>query len=203
MELQINDTSCHVEADSDTPLLWVLRDELRLTGTKYGCGLAQCGACSVLIDGAVVRSCVTPIDGLTGRKITTIEAVEADTVGKRVVAAWVKHQVPQCGYCQSGQVMAATALLKQTPRPTDEEIAGAMLNLCRCGTYNAIRAAVRDLAGVEVSAPAPPTHASIETISPLGDGVRVAASAAVLLGIGAVTLTSASGNPGDNERGED
>jgi isoquinoline 1-oxidoreductase alpha subunit len=99
-----------------------------------------------LIDGAVVRSCVTPVDGLAGRKITTIEAIENDSVGKRVVAAWVRHQVPQCGYCQSGQVMAATALLKQVAHPTDEEIAAAMINLCRCGTYNAIKAAVHELA---------------------------------------------------------
>jgi len=147
MELHINGKAYEVQSDADTPLLWVIRDELGLTGTKYGCGLAQCGACSVMIDGAVVRSCVTPVDGLAGRKITTIEAVEDDSVGKRVVAAWIKHQVPQCGYCQSGQVMAATALLRQTAHPTDEEIAAAMINLCRCGTYNAIKAAVHDLAG--------------------------------------------------------
>jgi isoquinoline 1-oxidoreductase alpha subunit len=147
MNLQINDKTYQVEADGETPLLWVLRDELGLTGTKYGCGLAQCGACSVMVDGAVTRSCVTPIDGLAGRKITTIEAIETDTVGKRVVAAWIKHQVPQCGYCQSGQVMAATALLKQTAHPSDDEIMSAMVNLCRCGTYNAIRAAVHDLSG--------------------------------------------------------
>jgi isoquinoline 1-oxidoreductase alpha subunit len=149
MKLQINDKAYDVQAEGDTPLLWVLRDELGLTGTKYGCGIAQCGACSVMIDGAVARSCVIPVEGVAGRKITTIEAIEDDSVGKRVVAAWVKHQVPQCGYCQSGQVMAATALLKQTAHPTDEEIAAAMVNLCRCGTYNAIRAAVHALAGSE------------------------------------------------------
>jgi isoquinoline 1-oxidoreductase alpha subunit len=146
MELHINDKVFQVQADADTPLLWVIRDDLGMTGTKYGCGLAQCGTCSVMIDGAVVRSCVTPIDGLAGKHITTIEAIEDDGVGKRVVAAWVKHQVPQCGYCQSGQVMAATALLKQVAHPSDAEIEAAMVNLCRCGTYNAIKAAVHDLA---------------------------------------------------------
>lgn len=147
MQLQINGKTHDVNMDADTPLLWVIRDELGLTGTKYGCGLAQCGACSVLVDGVAMRSCVTPVEGVADRKITTIEAIEDDEVGKRVVAAWVKHQVPQCGYCQSGQVMAVTALLKQTANPTDEQIAAAMVNLCRCGTYNAINEAVHDLAG--------------------------------------------------------
>ncbi|MFJ4142588.1 (2Fe-2S)-binding protein [Pseudomonas sp. NPDC089734] len=151
MELQINDKTYQVDADADTPLLWVIRDELGLTGTKYGCGLAQCGACSVMVDGFVVRSCVTPIEGVIGRKITTIEAIEQDSIGKRVVEAWVKHQVPQCGYCQSGQVMAATALLKHTPRPTDEQIEATMINLCRCGTYNAIRGAMHELAAPAAS----------------------------------------------------
>ncbi|WP_426136310.1 (2Fe-2S)-binding protein [Pseudomonas sp. PWP3-1b2] len=146
MELRINNKSYQVDADADTPLLWVIRDDLGMTGTKYGCGLAQCGACSVLVDGNVVRSCVTPVAGVVGREITTIEAVEDDAIGKRVVAAWVEQQVAQCGYCQSGQVMAATALLKHTPAPTDEQIEAAMVNLCRCGTYNAIKTAVHDLA---------------------------------------------------------
>ncbi len=149
MNLQINSQSYQVTSDGDTPLLWIIRDELGLTGTKYGCGLAQCGACSVLVDGEVVRSCVTPLDSVVGRQIITIEAIENDPVGKRVVTAWVKHQVPQCGYCQSGQVVAATALLKETPNPSDEEIAAAMINLCRCGTYNAIKAAVKDLSSKE------------------------------------------------------
>lgn len=147
MNLQINNQSHRIESSGDTPLLWVIRDELGLTGTKYGCGLAQCGACSVLVDGEIVRSCVTPVDSVADRKITTIEAIEDDPVGRQVVAAWVAHQVPQCGYCQSGQVMAATALLKQTPNPSDDEIAAAMINLCRCGTYNSIKAAVDDLSG--------------------------------------------------------
>lgn len=146
MEIQINNQTFEVEADGDTPLLWVIRDDLGMTGTKYGCGLAQCGACSVMIDGQVVRSCVTPLDRVAGKEITTIEAIEKDEMGKRVVAAWVKHQVPQCGYCQSGQVMAATALLRQNAHPSDQQIAAAMVNLCRCGTYNAISAAIHEVA---------------------------------------------------------
>ncbi|MFL9942350.1 (2Fe-2S)-binding protein [Paraburkholderia graminis] len=172
MLLEINGNTHDVQSDGDTPLLWVIRDELGLTGTKYGCGLAQCGACSVMVDGALMRSCVTPVEGVTGRKISTIEAIEQDDVGKRVVAAWIKHQVPQCGYCQSGQVMAATALLKQTPNPTDEQIAAAMVNLCRCGTYNAIRAAVHDLAGnpaaksaAVASSNATPEHPARNTVT--------------------------------------
>ncbi|MEN3793027.1 (2Fe-2S)-binding protein [Fulvimarina sp. MAC3] len=149
MKIQINNRPYEVTSDGETPLLWVIRDELGLTGTKYGCGLAQCGACSVLVDGQIMRSCVTPLDSVEGQNITTIEAMEDDPIGQKVVAAWVEHQVPQCGYCQSGQVMAATALLKDTEKPTDDEIAAAMVNLCRCGTYNAIKAAVRDVAGVK------------------------------------------------------
>ncbi|KFZ37796.1 (2Fe-2S)-binding protein [Shewanella mangrovi] len=146
MKLQINQQTYDVDVAEDTPLLWVIRDNLGMTGTKYGCGLAQCGACSVLIDGEVVRSCVMPASYAEGKQIITIEAIEQDDVGKRVVNAWVNHQVPQCGYCQSGQVMAATALLKATPYPTHEEISAAMGNLCRCGTYNAIEAAIDELA---------------------------------------------------------
>ncbi|WP_115720140.1 (2Fe-2S)-binding protein [Gallaecimonas mangrovi] len=152
MKLDINNQTHEVDADGDTPLLWVIRDDLGLTGTKYGCGLAQCGACSVLVDGKVMRSCVTPVDSVVNRKITTIEAIEADAVGKRVVEKWVEHQAPQCGYCQSGQVMAATALLKENPHPSQEEIAAVMINLCRCGTYNAINAAMTDLAGTKEGA---------------------------------------------------
>ena len=146
MELTVNGSKHQVDADPDTPLLWVLRDDLAMTGTKYGCGLSQCGACTVLIDGQARRSCVTPVESVAGAEIMTIEAVEQDDIGRRVVAAWVEHQVPQCGYCQSGQIMAATALLKDIPKPSDKEIADAMVNLCRCGTYNAIAAAVRDVA---------------------------------------------------------
>ncbi|CAH2602533.1 Isoquinoline 1-oxidoreductase subunit alpha [Rhodovastum atsumiense] len=146
MDLIVNETAHRIEAEADTPLLWVIRDELGLTGTKYGCGLAQCGACTVLVDGVAVRSCVTPVGSVAGRAVTTIEAIERDEVGRRVVDAWVRHQVPQCGYCQSGQVMAATALLKHVPKPAEANIAAAMTNLCRCGTYNAIAAAVADVA---------------------------------------------------------
>ncbi|TJX01585.1 MAG: (2Fe-2S)-binding protein, partial [Mesorhizobium sp.] len=130
MELTINGSTFQVDVEPDTPLLWVLRDTLGMTGTKYGCGVAQCGACTVLIDGQATRSCVTTVDGVVGTAVTTIEAIEQDTEGRKVVEAWVANQVPQCGYCQSGQVMAATALLKQTPQPTEEDIAGAMVNLC-------------------------------------------------------------------------
>ena len=142
MDLQINGATHQVDVEADTPLLWVLRDTIGLTGTKYGCGVAQCGACTVLIDGVATRSCVTSVDSVAGAQITTIEAAEADPVGARVVAAWVEHQVPQCGYCQSGQVLAATALLKENAAPTEADIAAAMVNFCRCGTYNAIKAAV-------------------------------------------------------------
>lgn len=146
MELTINGKTHQIEIEPDTPLLWILRDELAMTGTKYGCGLAQCGACTVLVDGQPTRSCVTAVENVVGSKIMTIEAIEEDPEGRRVVQAWVNNQVPQCGYCQSGQVMAATALLKQTAKPTEEDIRGAMVNLCRCGTYNAIAAAMREAA---------------------------------------------------------
>jgi isoquinoline 1-oxidoreductase alpha subunit len=147
IRLHVNGTTHMVDAEGETPLLWVIRDNLAMTGTKYGCGIAQCGACSVMIDGAVTRSCVTTVDQVIGKAITTIEAIEQDPVGHRVVEAWVRHQVPQCGYCQSGQVMAATALLKAKPHPADDDINAAMTNLCRCGTYRTIRAAVHDVAG--------------------------------------------------------
>jgi isoquinoline 1-oxidoreductase subunit alpha len=146
VSLTINGRHYAVEAEPDTPLLFVLRDTLGLTGTKYGCGIAQCGACTVHLDGQATRSCQVPLESVGGQAVTTIEAIEQDAVGRKVVEAWVALQVPQCGYCQSGQVMAATALLKQTPNPSDGDIADAMTNLCRCGTYNAIAAAVRQAA---------------------------------------------------------
>ena len=150
MKLDINGTAYDVDLPDDTPLLWVLRDELGLTGTKFGCGLALCGACTVHIDGQPGRACVTPISSLAGRKVTTIEAIGADPVGRTVQAAWVDAGVPQCGYCQAGQIMAATALLKSKPRPTDADIDAAMAgNLCRCGTYGRIRAAIKEAAGVK------------------------------------------------------
>ncbi len=146
MTLDVNGKPLAVKAAPDTPLLWVLRDELQLTGTKYGCGVAQCGACTVLVDGQPIRSCVTPIEGLAAAKITTIESLGG---AHPVQAAWVKHDVPQCGYCQSGQIMSAVALLAQTPKPTDADIDGAMDgNICRCGTYQRIRAAIKDAAGL-------------------------------------------------------
>lgn len=146
VSLTINGRHYSVDAEPDTPLLFVLRDTLGLTGTKYGCGIAQCGACTVHLDGQATRSCQVPLASVGTQAITTIEAIEQDDIGRKVVEAWVALQVPQCGYCQSGQVMAATALLKQTPHPTDGDIADAMTNLCRCGTYNAIAAAVRQAA---------------------------------------------------------
>lgn len=145
--LRVNGRTHEVAVEPDTPLLWVLRDTLGLTGTKYGCGVAQCGACTVIIDGQASRSCQVPVESVATADIRTIEAVEEDPVGRKVVEAWTRAQVPQCGYCQSGQVMAATALLAQTPHPTDAEIADAMTNLCRCGTYNRIAEAIRQVAG--------------------------------------------------------
>ncbi|ORE94214.1 (2Fe-2S)-binding protein [Acuticoccus yangtzensis] len=144
--LTINGDAREVDVEEGTPLLFVLRDTLGLTGTKYGCGIAQCGACTVLMDGAATRSCQLPVEAVGDSAITTIEAVETDEVGRRVVAAWIENEVPQCGYCQSGQVMAATALLKDTPDPADDDILYGMSNICRCGTYNAIAAAVRQAA---------------------------------------------------------
>jgi isoquinoline 1-oxidoreductase subunit alpha len=143
--LNINGKSVDVDADPSTPLLWALRDHLQMTGTKFGCGAALCGACTIHLNGVATRSCVTPISAVAGQKITTIEAMESDRVGKVVQAAWVKHDVAQCGYCQSGQIMSATALLKTNKRPSDADIDGAMAgNICRCGTYIRIRAAIKD-----------------------------------------------------------
>jgi isoquinoline 1-oxidoreductase alpha subunit len=145
--LNINGAPAPVEAAADTPLLWVLRDHLHLTGTKYSCGMAQCGACMVFLDGALVPSCITPISAAEGKKITTIEAMGQDPVGKAVQAAWQQLDVAQCGYCQSGQIVAAVALLRDKRQPTDADIDAAMArNLCRCGTYVRIRAAIHQAA---------------------------------------------------------
>ncbi|MEC7762057.1 MAG: (2Fe-2S)-binding protein [Pseudomonadota bacterium] len=142
MQFTVNGQTHEVDVEPDTPLLWVIREELGLTGTKYACGVAACGACTVLVDGQATRSCVTQAQDVVGTDIRTIETVEETEIGQRVVEAWVENQVPQCGYCQSGQVLAATALLSQNPSPSDADIDDAMTNLCRCGTYNKIRAAV-------------------------------------------------------------
>jgi isoquinoline 1-oxidoreductase subunit alpha len=148
MKLNINGQTKEVDASADTPLLWVLRDTLAMTGTKYGCGMALCGACTVHIDGNPVRSCSTPVSAAEGKKVVTIEAIGATPVGKAVQAAWLSIDVPQCGYCQSGQIMSATALLTKTPNPTDADIDSAMSgNICRCGTYPRIRAAIHQAAG--------------------------------------------------------
>jgi isoquinoline 1-oxidoreductase subunit alpha len=145
--LLLNGKSVNVDAPADTPLLWVLRDHLGMTGTKFGCGAALCGACTVHVDGVPTRSCVTPLSAVAGKKVTSIEGVSGKVAGA-VQAAWDKHQVPQCGYCQSGQVMAATALLVATPKPTDAQIDEAMKgNICRCGTYGRIRAAIKEASG--------------------------------------------------------
>src|SRR4051812_10068335 len=147
--LTVNGTVREVDIDPDTPLLWVIREQLGLTGTKYGCGIAQCGACTVHVDGAAVRSCITPVGSLTAdQTIVKIEGLSPDA-SHPVQKAWAELDVPQCGYCQSGQIMAAVALLQATPRPSDDEIAAGMANICRCGTYNRIRAAVRRAAGID------------------------------------------------------
>ena len=140
----LNGKQTQVDADPNTPLLWVLRDHLQLTGTKYGCGIAQCGACTVHLDGRAIRSCVTPVSIVTNKQVTTIEGLSETPLGKTVQSAWQEVDVPQCGYCQSGQIMAATALLNEHPHPGDAQISAAMDGiLCRCGTYNRIRAAIQ------------------------------------------------------------
>ncbi|MFY7959855.1 MAG: (2Fe-2S)-binding protein [Elsteraceae bacterium] len=146
IDISVNGRTLKTDAEPDTPLLWVLRDHLNITGVKYGCGVAQCGACTVLIDGQPARSCSVPLESVGASQVLTIEAMAEHPVGKKVVDAWVNAQVPQCGYCQSGQVVAATALLMSKPKPTDADIADAMTNLCRCGTYLDVAAAVRQAA---------------------------------------------------------
>jgi len=144
--LKVNGQTRTVEVPADTPLLWVLRDNLELTGTKYGCGIGQCGACTVHLNGVPMRSCQLPVSTIAGMQITTIEGLSTDG-SHPLQKAWCDHDVPQCGYCQSGQIMTAAAFLKSSPNPTDEEIDGAMAgNLCRCGTYARIHAAVKDAA---------------------------------------------------------
>jgi isoquinoline 1-oxidoreductase alpha subunit len=145
--LKINGEDRTVDVDGDTPLLWVLRDVLAMTGTKFGCGMALCGACTVHIDGQATRSCITTIDGLGESKVTTIEAIGGTPAGKAIQKAWLDREVIQCGYCQSGQIMSASALLASNPHPSDSDINDAMSgNICRCGTYNRIRAAIKQAA---------------------------------------------------------
>ena len=144
ISLNVNGKPVQADADGDTPLLWVLRDHLDMTGTKFGCGMALCGACTVHLDGEPARSCVTPVSAAAGRKITTVEGIGETRVGQAVQAAWAAESVPQCGYCQSGQVMAAAALLEVNPAPSDADIDAAMSgNICRCATYPRIRAAIK------------------------------------------------------------
>lgn len=142
---KLNGQPVSVDVEDDMPLLWVLRDELGHTGTKFGCGVAACGACTVHIDGVATRSCVMPVTAVSGKAVQTIES-QGDPILSRLQAAWVSHQVPQCGYCQSGMLMAATALLRGNPHPTDADIDAAMTNICRCGTYQRVRAAIHSAA---------------------------------------------------------
>ena len=152
--LSVNGQTYNVDVEDDTPLLWVLRDTIGLTGTKYGCGIAQCGCCTVHIDGVATRSCQVAIGTLGAAKVTTIEALAQDGKLHPVQQAWIDHDVPQCGYCQTGMMMAAVALLNEKPKPSDADIDGAMTNICRCGTYQRIRAAI---------------HAAAENLPPRGD----------------------------------
>jgi isoquinoline 1-oxidoreductase alpha subunit len=147
VSFKLNGKDTSIDADPSTPILWALRDHLNLTGTKFGCGAALCGACTVHLNGQPVRSCVTPISAAAGQDVTTIEAIADDPVGKALQQAWIRHDVPQCGYCQSGQIMSATALLRSRRNPTDADIDAVMSgNICRCGTYQRIRAAIKDAA---------------------------------------------------------
>lgn len=148
--LTINGTPRQIDLPTDTPLLWALRDHLGLTGTKFGCGMSVCGACTVHVDGEPTRACVTPISAAVGKNIVTIEAIDQDAIGQKVQDAWLALGVPQCGYCQSGQIMSATALLQHNPSPSDDDIDKAMSgNICRCGTYPRIRAAIKQAAGLK------------------------------------------------------
>jgi isoquinoline 1-oxidoreductase subunit alpha len=140
--LVINGQSHTIEVDPDTPLLWVIREQIGLTGTKYGCGIAQCGACTVHVEGEAVRSCSLPVSAAEGKNITTIEGLAAGGTLHKVQKAWIEHDVPQCGYCQAGMIMAVAALLKDKPKPTDADITSTITNICRCGTFQQVRAAI-------------------------------------------------------------
>ena len=149
ISLNVNGKTVSVDVDRSTPILWALRDNLNMTGTKFGCGMALCGACTVHLDGVAIRSCVTPVSAVAGKRITTIEAQANDPIGKAVTEAWVKHDVAQCGYCQSGQVMSAAALLRTNKKPTDADIDAAITNICRCGTSQRVRLAIQRAAGTK------------------------------------------------------
>lgn len=151
MEVNINDAVRAVSADPATPLLWVLRDELNLTGTKFGCGIAACGACTVHLDGAATRSCVLPVSAAAGKRVRTIEALGSPGKPHALQQAWIEQQVPQCGYCQSGMLMAAAALLANNPKPSDADIDAAITNICRCGTYPRVRAAIHRAASANAA----------------------------------------------------
>ena len=153
MKLNVNGRAQNVDVEPEMPLLWVLRDELKLAGTKYGCGVAQCGACTVHVNGEPVRSCVTPVGSVEGKKVVTIEGLQKNGL-HRVQKAWIEHEVPQCGYCQTGMIMAATALLAKKPQPSDADIENAMTNLCRCGTYARVKKAIHALGGAKHEAAA-------------------------------------------------
>ena len=144
--LTINGQSHNIDVDPTTPLLWVIREQVGLTGTKYGCGINQCGACTVHVDGVATRSCQMPLSAAAGKKITTIEGIAQNGKLSKVQQAWIQHDVPQCGYCQSGMIMAVTALLKNTPKPTDAQIDAGLTNICRCGTYQQVREAIHTAA---------------------------------------------------------
>ena len=150
VQITVNGKSHKLDVEPEMPLLWALRDELKLMGTKYGCGIAQCGACTVHVDGQPVRACVTPVGTLSGKKIVTIEGLSRPGLHK-VQKAWIEHEVPQCGYCQAGMMMSAAALLQKIPKPTDKQIDEAMSNLCRCGTYARVRKAIHAVAGTKPS----------------------------------------------------
>ena len=152
IEFTLNGEPARLDVDPDTPLLWAIREQAGLTGTKFGCGIGACGACTVHVDGTAVRSCVVPAAGVAGRAVTTIEGLASGNTLHAVQAAWIEHQVPQCGYCQSGMIMAIAALIERDPAPSDATIDAAITNLCRCGTYERIRSAIHSLAeGTEVS----------------------------------------------------
>ena len=144
-KINVNGKIHTVDADPNTPLLWVIREQLGMTGTKYGCGVAQCGSCTVLMNGEAVRTCVIPLSAITNQKIETIESLEKQGQLSKIQKAWVQHEVPQCGYCQSGMVMATTALLRKKPKPTDADIDEAITNICRCGTFQEVRAAIHSV----------------------------------------------------------